>query len=507
MRRRFQILLTFSMVVIFQLSFLVFAYLSKKYIHEEVVEQVKSDNKVIGEQIIKLMRNSYLSKADFKTDNTLQYLCDSIKLPNGGFVCAVDISGNLVAGPGLKPGMTMPFTPSLQAHGQSTETKPTELTLNQTFNGLAHFKSEGRTDLVSSLPLNDEVRLFVHQNNDIIEQNAAKYVKPLLLIGFIITGIVGFFTYFTTNRIVFKYESKIEVQNNELKSALTEINLKNKEIEYKNTELEYQKNIAEEQHRKISTQNKEITDSIQYAKRIQYATLPKKVISKDVIEDHFILFMPRNIVSGDFYWYHEFEECVVITAVDCTGHGVPGAFMSMLGITFLNEIVVEKGIREAGKILDELRKKIIHALGQESIEARTSDGMDMALSIIEKRTKKMQFAGAYNPLICLRNDELIEIKGDRMPVGIYEKKEGLFETHSIQLESKDSIYLFSDGYADQFGGSKDRKFLTKNFRRLLQEISTLPMNEQKRVLEITLRDWQGNLAQVDDILVIGFKVV
>ena len=507
MRRRFQILLTFSMVIIFQLSFLVFAYLSKKYIHDEVVEQVKSDNKVIGEQIIKLIRNSYLSKADFKTDNTFQHLCDSIKLPNGGFVCAVDISGNLVAGPGLKPGMTMPFTPTLQEHGQNKEIKPADLDINKAFNGLAHFKTTGRTDLVSSLPLNDEVRLFVHQNNDIIEQNAAKYVKPLLLIGFIITGIVGFFTYFTTNRIVYKYESKIEVQNNELKSALTAINLKNNEIEFKNKELNYQKDIAEEQHRKISVQNKEITDSIQYAKRIQYATLPKKVISKDIIDDLFILFMPRNIVSGDFYWYHEFDDYVVITAVDCTGHGVPGAFMSMIGITFLNEIVVEKRVREPGKILDELRKRIIHALGQGETKTATSDGMDMALSVIEKNTKRMQYAGAYNPLICLRNEELIEIKGDRMPVGIYEKKEGHFISHSIQLQSKDTIYLFSDGYADQFGGSKDRKFLTKNFKRLLQEISPLPMNEQKKVLEITLRDWQGSLAQVDDILVIGFKLV
>ncbi len=506
MRRRFQLLLTISTVVIFQLAFLGFAFLSKKYIHDEVVEQVKNDNKVIGEQIIRLMKNSYLSKADFKTDYTLQHLCDSIKLPNGGFVCAVDISGNLVAGPGLKPGMTMPFTPSLLAHGQTEEIKPAELVFNQRFDGYANFKKEGRTDLVSSIPLNDEVRLFVHQNNDIIEQRAAKYVKPLLFIGLIITAIVGFFTYFTTNRIVYKYESKIELQNRELKDALSEIHIKNKEIEHKNTELEARKNIAETQHKKISQQNKEITDSIQYAKRIQQATLPKVEISKAIIEDHFILFMPRDIVSGDFYWYHEFDECVVITAVDCTGHGVPGAFMSMIGITFLNEIVVEKGIHDAGKILDELRKKIIHALKQDKTSGGTSDGMDMSLSVIEKSTKKMQFAGAFNPMICIRNNEIIKIKGNRMPVGIHGKMDANFETHSVQLESNDVVYLFSDGYADQFGGQKGRKFLSKNFRHLLQEISTLPMNEQKNALHITLQDWQGNLSQVDDILIIGFKI-
>lgn len=506
MRRRFQILLTFSMVVIFQLAFWGFAFLSKKYIHDEIVEQVKNDNKVIGEQIIWLMRSTYLSKADFETDHTLQHLCDSIKLPNGGFICAVDKSGNLVAGPGLKPGMTMPFTPTLQAYGQIDKFVPAELKSDQVFHGFANFKKEGRTDLVSSLPLNDEVRLFVHQNKDIIEQRAAKYVKPLLLIGFIITIIVGFFTYFTTNRIVNKYESKIEVQNRELKDALEEIRLQKNEIENKNIELEKRKNIAEEQHKKIALQNKEITDSIQYAKRIQYATLPKSEISKAIIDEHFILFMPRDIVSGDFYWYHEFEECVVIAVVDCTGHGVPGAFMSMIGITFLNEIVVENGIHDAGKILDKMRKKIIHALGQKSVSGGTSDGMDMALSVIEKNTKRMQFAGAFNPMICIRNDELIEIKGSRMPVGIYSKMEVGFETHSVQLESDDTIYLFSDGYADQFGGSKGRKFLKKNFRHLLQEISVLSMEEQKKVLQITLKDWQGEMSQVDDILIVGFKI-
>ena len=507
MRRQFQILLTFSMVIIFQIAFWGFAFLSKKYIHDEIVEQVKNDNKVIGEQIIRLMQKSYLSKADFETDYTLQHLCDSIKLPNGGFICAVDKTGNLVAGPGLTPGMTMPFTPTLQAHGQIDQIIPAELKSDQVFNGLANFKKEGRTDLVSSLPLNDEVRLFVHQNKDIIEQRAAKYVKPLLLIGLVITFIVGFFTYFTTNQIINKYESKIEVQNRELKDALEEIRLQKDEIENKNITLEKQKNIAEEQHKKIAHQNKEITDSIQYAKRIQQATLPKIEISKAIIGEHFILFMPRDIVSGDFYWYHEFDECVVISAVDCTGHGVPGAFMSMIGITFLNEIVVENGIRDAGKILDELRKKVIHALGQKRIGGGTSDGMDMALCVIEKNTKRMQFAGAFNPLICIRNEELIAIKGNRMPVGIYGKMGGDFESHNLQLESNDSIYLFSDGYADQFGGSKGRKFLTKNFRRLLHQINTLPMEEQKKVLRITLKDWQGEMSQVDDILIIGFEVI
>ncbi len=492
MRKKFQIILTLTLVIIFQIAFWSLAFLSKKYIHDEVVEQVKTDNKIIGEQIIRLLRKSYLSVEDAKTDKTLQHLCDSVKLPNGGFICAIDIRGNMVAAPGLKPGMTMPFGATLRDFNGKKKFETTDLDADMIFDGYAHFEKDGRTDLVSSLPLNSEMRLFVHQNNEFIEKRAAKYVKPLLLFGMIITVIVGFFTYFTADRIVKKYESKIEVQNKELKNALEEIRTQKQEIETKNLALE--------------KQQKEITDSINYAQRIQQAALPSKVLSKNIIDEHFILFLPRDIVSGDFYWYHELENHVVITAADSTGHGVPGAFMSMLGLTFLNEIVVEKGILEAGEVLNQMREKIIHALGQREEDRTTSDGMDMALCIIEKDTKKMQFAGAFNPVICVRNDEVIELKGDRMPVGIYGRMETGFSTHQLQLQTKDILYLFSDGYADQFGGKTGRKFLIKNFRQLLLEIRTLSMEQQKDVLRMTLQKWQGNRAQIDDILVIGFRI-
>ncbi len=492
MRKKFQIILTLTLVIIFQIAFWSLAFLSKKYIHDEVVEQVKTDNKIIGEQIIRLLRKSYLSVEDTKTDKTLQHLCDSVKLPNGGFICAIDIRGNMVAAPGLKQGMTVPFGATLQHFDDIKRFETTDLDVDKVFDGYAHFEKDGRTDLVSSLPLNNEMRLFVHQNNEFIEKRAAKYVKPILLFGMIITVIVGLFTYLTADRIVNQYESKIEIQNNELKNALEEIRLQKQEIEIKNTELEKQK--------------KEITDSIQYAKRIQQAALPSKKLGKDIIEEHFILFMPRDIVSGDFYWYHELENHVVITAVDCTGHGVPGAFMSMLGLTFLNEIVVEKGICDAGEVLNQMREKIVHALGQREEDRTTSDGMDMALCIIEKGTKKMQFAGAFSQVICVRDDKVIELKGDRMPVGIYGRMETGFNTHELQLQSKDMLYLFSDGYADQFGGKNGRKFLIKNFRQLLLEIRTLSLGQQKDVLQMTLQKWQGNRAQIDDILVIGVKI-
>jgi len=479
MRRNFQIILTLSLVVILLIGFVTFTFLAKSFINDEIVKQAKNDNKVIGEQLITLLAQTGLKNKSSETDSALQHICDEIKLPNGGFICAINPEGNMVAGPGLKPGMTMAFPPILQEFGKSTATiLPASLQKGVVFQGYANFEEERRRDVVASVPLSDDIRLFVHQNSDIIEQRAAEYVKPLLIIGIIITFIAGLFTYIATNRIIIRYESKIEIQNTELK----------------------------DQHNKIVVQNQEIRDSIRYAKRIQTATLPKSMIDNSIVTEHFILFKPRDIVSGDFYWYHDFKDFLIIAAVDCTGHGVPGAFMSMIGISFLNEIVIEKRIFDAGRILDKMRKSVISALGQEDDLKGASDGMDMALCIIEKNKKNIQFAGAFNPMICIRKSEILEFKADRMPVGIHGKMKEHFTTHNAQLEKGDAIYLFSDGYADQFGGKLSRKFLTKNFRSLLLEINEMTMKDQKEVLSETLKNWQGEIPQVDDILVIGLKI-
>ena len=500
MRRDFQINLTISLVVILLIGFVVFTFIARSFINDEIIKQAKNDNKVIGEQLITLLAQSGLRENSENLDSTLQHLCDEIMLPNGGFICAINPEGNMVAAPGLKPGMTMAFPPILQEFGKTAvNIEPTTLEKGMEFQGFAHFKKEGRRDVVASIPLNDDVRLFVHQNSDIIRQRAAEYVQPLLIIGLIVTFVAGLFTYFATNKIVVSYESKIEIQNAELKDALHEIKQQQDQIVSQNEELKTQRD-------QIVVKSQEINDSIHYAKRIQTATLPKVMIDNSVVTEHFILLKPKDIVSGDFYWYHDFDDCLIIAAVDCTGHGVPGAFMSMIGITFLNEIVIEKQIFDAGKILDKMRKSVINALGQEKSLKGSSDGMDMALCVIEKNTKKIQFAGAFNPMLCVRNNELIEFKADRMPVGIHGKMKEHFTNHQAQLEKGDSIYLFSDGYADQFGGKQNRKFLTKNFRSLLIEINALPMKEQKEVLSETLKNWQGATPQVDDILVIGLKI-
>lgn len=263
------------------------------------------------------------------------------------------------------------------------------------------------------------------------------------------------------------------------------------EIENKNTVLEYQK--------------KEIEDSIRYALRIQKAVIPSEKDCLDLLPESFVFFKPLNIVSGDFYWISRVENKIIFTAVDCTGHGVPGAFMSMLGVAFLNEIVNKDHITEPDAILNNLRNKVIQALQQQGISGEARDGMDMAILCLDEQQKKLQYAGAYNPLIMMRNGEIFEIAGDKMPIGIYEKMD-LFIRHEVQLEKGDVFYMASDGYEDQFGGPEGKKFKSKRFKQLLQEIHKYPMKSQKEIIEKRFEEWKGDLQQVDDIVIIGIAI-
>lgn len=278
------------------------------------------------------------------------------------------------------------------------------------------------------------------------------------------------------------------------------------EIEAQRDEIEAQRDLATQQRDMITQQKQEITDSIHYARRIQAALLPPTQILNKHTSDHFILFKPKDIVSGDFYWMTEKNEKLIVTAVDCTGHGVPGAFMSMLGVSYLNEIVNMMDEVDAGELLNQMREYVIHSLRQKETEGESKDGMDMALCIIDTRGQTLQFAGANNPLYLLRNGELIETRGDKMPIGIHARDDQSFTKHTIDLRDGDSIYLFSDGYADQFGGPEGKKFKYKPFKNLLISNNHLPMDEQKKVLDQTFMSWKGDLPQIDDVVVIGIKL-
>ena len=278
-----------------------------------------------------------------------------------------------------------------------------------------------------------------------------------------------------------------------------------------NEEINRQKKEIEEQNNITQSLNKKVTDSIQYASKIQNAVLPPQTLMSKYLKVHFIIYYPKNIVSGDFYWMKEIDNLLVIAVADCTGHGVPGAFMSMLGIAFLNDIINKMEVTDnawslhTDDILNHLRKNVIESLHQESMDTENKDGMDIALCIIDFKQNKLEFSGAHNPMCIFRNGELIFIEGDRLPVGMHPKMNKTFTRQEIRLEKNDMIYLYSDGYADQFGGKDKIKFTSGNLKKTLAEIQDKPSVQQKELLMRKHHEWRGEIEQLDDITVIGFR--
>lgn len=256
----------------------------------------------------------------------------------------------------------------------------------------------------------------------------------------------------------------------------------------------------------LESKNQETLDSIIYAKRIQDAILPQEQLMNEAFQDLFVLFRPRDIVSGDFYWFKSTRGKHFLACIDCTGHGVPGAFMSMIGSILLDDIIIKKKLDEPERILLELHKGIVKALKQNKKERASRDGMDIALCVVDEKEKELKYAGALRPLIYFRNNELVRLKADPIPIGGFKEEIPSFTRHTIHYNSGDKFYIFSDGYADQFGGENNKKYMTKRFRELLEKVAHKEMNKQKEILEVELLNWMGSSEQVDDILVIGFEV-
>ena len=278
-----------------------------------------------------------------------------------------------------------------------------------------------------------------------------------------------------------------------------------KKIVIIDTDITRQK-LAEEE---IRHKNKDITDSINYAKKIQSAILPVNTYVQRGLPHSFILFKPKDIVSGDFYFYTEKDNNLIIAAADCTGHGVPGSLMSMIGHNILVEIINHGGITTPGDILTELHRRVRTTLKQDQASAELRDGMDIALCSVRRGPGNkivVEYAGANRPLYLIRDGLLQEVKPDKNPIGGYEtEQKRVFTNHLIDVEKTDTIYMFSDGYADQFGGEKKKKYMVKRLQQLLLDNHHLPMNEQKAILDKTNSEWRGELEQIDDILVIGVK--
>ncbi len=528
--------------------------LSLNYMQKKYVELQLDINKRQAETMAAFLENQ-LKKGQSK-DDIRQNFQESINGTDAdkGFLCMFDkYDAELICHPDEnKIGMKLPSTMNFE----NNETGEVFKTRNVILEGLSSgglFHYPNKTEVAFMVPVKGTGwMLSAHENIESIKSEISNQ-KKMFLIGFgIISLLTALLSTLMARLVGRRYEKQIEAQNIILETSNEKINIANTELKSKNEEINLQKNIIEDQHKQVKNQNEElksindqlnaknqeiilqkkviedqhkfvsnqnvqiteqneqITASIQYAKRIQEALLPPASLIKQAINDSFVFFKPKDIVSGDFYWFKKIGKNIIFAVADSTGHGVPGAFMSMLGIAFMNEIVTDEFHNSdscsASTILDDLREKVKNTLRQTGEDDQTKDGMDMALILLNTETLVLQYSGAYNPLYIVRNNKLTEVQADKMPVGVYLKDKESFSNKKAQLHLGDTLYMFSDGYYDQFGGESGRKFMKKRFRELLEEISDKEMSEQKDILEKTFYDWKGENDQADDILVVGIKL-
>lgn len=345
---------------------------------------------------------------------------------------------------------------------------------------------------VQLVRINDQLKKISEQDSKINLQLEAiekqKLILYFVILALLLVSCLGYYIY---RGYKIKKEANIKLEE------------KNSTISQQKDEIEKQRDLAAAQRDQISYQKRHIEDSILYAKRIQTALIPSIELFSDKLE-HFVLYKPLAIVSGDFYWVSSQSDPQVIISADCTGHGVPGAFMSMLGVTMLNEIVNGKHILMPDQIIESLRQGIIKSLKQVAEEDSIKDGMDIAVCTIDFDNNILWFAGANNPLYLVRNGELIHYRGDKMPVAIHYKMEP-FTLHKIDLQKGDAFYIFSDGYADQFGGPNQKKFMSMQLRETLVAMAGMPMLKQGERLNEIFEEWRGEGPQIDDVTMIGVR--
>ena len=339
---------------------------------------------------------------------------------------------------------------------------------------------------------------------EILEKN--KIIQRMVIFGLgaiLLLAIGIILLYYSSLKRSGKLMAALDERRLQLEKQSSELKEMNNTIVKSNEELKLLYEIT-------NAQKQEIISSINYAERIQKAVLPPEDYVRELINQHFIFYQPKEIVSGDFYWIKQINQYIILISADCTGHGVPGALMSMLGISYLNEIVQRKEITMANQVLNELRKEIKHSLRQTGKKEESRDGIDMALCVIDTSTNILQYSGAFSPLYIVSHNNgepvLRETKADQMPVGVHFSSDKPFTNHEIQLEIGDTFYISTDGFIDQTGGSNKTRFGSSNFKKLLLEIYDNPLFEQKLILQQTLKDWMGDNPQRDDILVIGARL-
>lgn len=315
-----------------------------------------------------------------------------------------------------------------------------------------------------------------------------------------------------------RYAINSEQLNEGLKSLLLAIsgtydhfeqdrNLLERALEISSSELSDANRKLQSVNKSIDEKNKDLIASIEYARLIQDAIFPSAHSIKSILPNSFLLYKPKEIVSGDFLWLEKVGDKIFIAAVDCTGHGVPGAFMSIVGHNLLNETVLEHKIHTPSEILNKLNEGIQHTLKETVANHLVRDGMDIALCCIHPKLQIVEFAGAYNPLYLVRDGFLREFKADKFPIGMsWNGNAKSFQNSTIEYMPGDMIYLFTDGYADQFGGPNGKKFKYERFQSLLRTISTMPIYEQREILNSEFINWKEDLVQIDDVMVVGIRL-
>ena len=340
--------------------------------------------------------------------------------------------------------------------------------------------------------IDEQLKRISEQDSKIkVQLEAIEKQKLVLYFVLLALLLVSFLGYYIYRGYKIKKEANIKLEE------------KNRTISLQKDEIEKQRDLAAAQRDQIGYQKRHIEDSIMYAKRIQTALIPSLELFSDKLE-HFVLYKPLAIVSGDFYWVSNQSNPQVIISADCTGHGVPGAFMSMLGVTLLNEIINGKHIISPEQIIENLRQGIIKSLKQVAAEDSIKDGMDIAVCVVDFDNNILWYAGANNPLYLIRGEELIHYRADKMPVAIHYKMEP-FTLNKIELQKGDAFYIFSDGFADQFGGPKQKKFMSNQLRETLVAMAGMPMLEQGKRLAEIFEEWRGDGPQIDDVTLIGVR--
>lgn len=377
--------------------------------------------------------------------------------------------------------------------GEISSQKQTIIVQQQSVQVQQDTLTKQKEKISSQISMIDDQLKKIGEQEGKIKLQLATLEKQKLILYFVVLALllVSFLGYYIYRGYKIKKEANIRLEE------------KNRIISMQKDEIEQQRDLAEAQRDQIAYQKKHITDSIMYAKRIQTALIPSLELFSDKL-DHFVLYKPLAIVSGDFYWVSSQGNKQVIISADCTGHGVPGAFMSMLGVTMLNEIVNGKHILMPDQIIERLREGVIKALNQVADEDSIKDGMDIAVCVVDFDENILWYAGANSPLYLVHNGELIHYRADKMPASIHYRMQP-FVLHKIELHKGDAFYIFSDGYSDQFGGPNQKKFMSNQLRETLVAMAGQPMLKQGERLNEIFEEWRGDSPQVDDVTLIGVR--